>query len=275
MRALAEDRRRDGRRLALVPTMGFLHEGHLSLLREARASADVLILSIFVNPTQFAPGEDLDRYPRDEQGDLGKADSCGVDFVFLPVPASMYPDGYQTTITVNELAGPLCGASRPGHFAGVATVVAKLFNLTVPHLAIFGAKDFQQLAVIRRMVIDLDFPIEVRGMPIVREPDGLAMSSRNRSLSVAERARALSLTSSLDIAQALVEAGETNPSTIVATIVRHIEGSTAPGDLVDYIELLDAATLLPIGKVDHPTVLAMAMHIGKTRLIDNCVLRPG
>ncbi|HEU5056653.1 MAG TPA: pantoate--beta-alanine ligase, partial [Kofleriaceae bacterium] len=179
MRARAEDQRRDGRRICVVPTMGYLHQGHLSLLAAGRARSDVLVMTLFVNPTQFGPGEDLARYPRDEAGDIDKARAAGVDLLFAPDAAAMYPDGYQTTVQVGELAAPLCGASRPGHFAGVASVVAKLFHLTLPHLAVFGQKDFQQLAIIRRMVRDLDFGIEILGMPIVREPDGLALSSRN------------------------------------------------------------------------------------------------
>ncbi|MBZ0233657.1 MAG: pantoate--beta-alanine ligase, partial [Deltaproteobacteria bacterium] len=208
MRARVEDIRRDGLRIAVVPTMGYLHEGHLSLLRAARARADVVILTIFVNPTQFGPSEDLSRYPRDEDGDLAKARPCGVDLAFCPDVAAMYPAGAQTFVEVRELAKPLCGEKRPGHFAGVATVVTKLFNLTQPHVAFFGEKDFQQLAVIRRMVRDLDQGVEIVGMPIVREPDGLAMSSRNAYLSPAERRDALSLSAGLAAAEAAFRAGE-------------------------------------------------------------------
>src|SRR5262245_47075355 len=183
MRAKAEDLRRDGRRIAVVPTMGALHDGHLALLRAARGKADVVILTIFVNPTQFGPSEDLARYPRDEAGDITKARGAGIDLAFCPEAAAMYPPGSQTFVEVRELQKPLCGASRPGHFAGVATVVAKLFHITQPHVAVFGQKDYQQLAIIRRMVRDLDFDIEIVGAPIVREPDGLALSSRNAYLS--------------------------------------------------------------------------------------------
>ncbi|MDQ3367848.1 MAG: pantoate--beta-alanine ligase, partial [Myxococcota bacterium] len=202
MRARVEDLRRDGRRIAVVPTMGALHEGHLALVRAARAKADVVILTIFVNPTQFGPTEDLSKYPRDEAGDLAKARACGVDLAFCPDAAAMYAAGSQTFVEVRELAKPLCGASRPGHFAGVATVVTKLFNATLPHVAVFGEKDYQQLAIIRRMVRDLDFAIDVASIPIVREPDGLALSSRNAYLSAEERGAALSLSAGLAAASA-------------------------------------------------------------------------
>src|SRR5512144_2816115 len=191
MRAKAEDLGRDGRRIAVVPTMGALHEGHLTLLRAARARADVVILTIFVNPTQFGPNEDLSRYPRDEAGDLAKARACGIDLAFCPEAPAMYPPGSQTFVEVRELQRPLCGASRPGHCAGVATVVTKLFHVTLPHVPVFGEKDYQQLAIIRRMVRDLDFGIEIASVPIVREPDGLAMSSRNAYLSPEQRKAAL------------------------------------------------------------------------------------
>src|SRR5215212_11013720 len=182
MRARVEDLRRDGRRIAVVPTMGALHEGHLALLRAARAQADIVILTIFVNPTQFGPNEDLAKYPRDEAGDIAKARTCGIDLAFCPDAAVMYPAGAQTFVEVRELQQPMCGARRPGHFAGVATIVAKLFNLTKPHLAVFGEKDFQQLAIIRRMVRDLNFDIDIIQVPTVRDEDGLACSSRNQYL---------------------------------------------------------------------------------------------
>ena len=276
MRDLAEDRRRDGRKIALVPTMGFLHEGHLSLLREGRARADVLVLSIFVNPTQFGPNEDLDRYPRDEEGDLAKARSCGVDIAFVPRVAELYPDGYQTEVSVAQLAQPLCGATRPGHFTGVATIVSKLFHLTRPHLAVFGEKDFQQLAILRRMVADLNFGIEVASMPIVREEDGLAMSSRNRYLSKPERERALALSRSLDRADNLVGNGERQSEAILEAVTAEIESAVdrSVPDTVDYIELLDAELLTKIERLERPAVVALAVRIGQTRLIDNRVLIP-
>lgn len=271
MRARAEDIRRDGRRICVVPTMGYLHDGHLSLLCAGRARADILILTIFVNPTQFGPGEDLDRYPRDEDGDLARARDCGVDLAFCPEPAFMYQPGYQTYIEVGELQKPLCGASRPGHFRGVATVVAKLFHITQPHLAVFGEKDYQQLALIRQMTADLDFGIEIAGMPIVREPDGLAMSSRNAYLSPDERQQALSLCRGLRAAEDLYARGEREPDGLLAAARAPVDAM--PLARIDYIELCDARTLAPLGApVSDPAVLAMAVFVGKTRLIDNIVL---
>jgi pantoate--beta-alanine ligase len=271
MRERAEDLRRDGRVIAVVPTMGALHDGHLSLLRAARARADVVILTIFVNPTQFGPSEDLARYPRDEAGDLAKARPTGLDLAFCPDAAAMYPAGAQTFVEVRELAGPLCGASRPGHFTGVATIVSKLFHITRPHLAFFGEKDYQQLAVIRRMTRDLDFGIEIVGVPIVREPDGLAMSSRNAYLSPDQRAQALALSRGLAAAEALVKAGERDAAALVAAARAPIEAS--PLARIDYVELRDADELTPIARLERPAVLAMAVFVGATRLIDNRVLR--
>lgn len=272
MRGRVEDFRRDGLTISVVPTMGFLHPGHLSLLRAARGMSDIVIMTIFVNPTQFGPGEDLERYPRDEAGDLAKARSCGVDLAFCPEPGAMYPEGYQTVLEVRELAVPLCGASRPGHFAGVATVVAKLFNVTRPHVAVFGQKDFQQLAIIRRMVRDLDFGIEIIGMPIVREADGLAMSSRNAYLSAEERREALALRRGLDAAEAAFAGGEREAAALVAAARGPLEAS--PLARIDYVELRDADALTGIERVERPAVLAMAAFLGQTRLIDNTVLAP-
>jgi pantoate--beta-alanine ligase len=270
MRASAEDQRRDGQRIAVVPTMGFLHEGHLSLIREARRRADLVVMTLFVNPTQFGANEDLARYPRDEAGDVIKARAAGADLVFAPETAAMYLPGSQTTIAVPGLAAPLCGASRPGHFAGVATIVCKLFHLTQPHVAIFGSKDFQQLAVIRRMVRDLDFDIDIVGMPIVREPDGLAMSSRNAYLSADERAQALSLSAGLRAAQRSFAAGERSAAALVAIARAPID--RAPLAELDYLELRDAETLAEVSSVARPAVLAVAARLGATRLIDNAVL---
>ena len=270
MRARAEDQRRDGRRICVVPTMGYLHEGHLSLLSAGRGRCDLLVMTLFVNPTQFGPSEDLARYPRDEPGDIDKARGAGVDLVFAPDAAAMYPDGYQTTIEVRELAAPLCGASRPGHFAGVASVVCKLFHLTQPHLAVFGQKDYQQLAIIRRMVRDLDLAIEIVGMPIVREPDGLALSSRNAYLSPDERRQALALSRGLRAAEARFAAGERRAASLVEVVRREIEKS--PLARIDYVELRDAGSLRAVETVDAPAVLALAVFFGKTRLIDNAVL---
>ncbi|MBS1119145.1 MAG: pantoate/beta-alanine ligase [Deltaproteobacteria bacterium] len=270
MRARVEDLRRDGRRIAVVPTMGALHEGHLVLLRAARAQADVVILTIFVNPTQFGPNEDLSRYPRDEAGDLAKARGCAIDLAFCPDAAAMYPAGAQTFVEVRELQQPLCGASRPGHFAGVATVVTKLFHATLPHLAVFGEKDYQQLAIIRRMVRDLDFAIEIVGIPIVREVDGVALSSRNAYLSPDHRAAARSLSTGLAIAEAAFKAGERSAAALLAAARAPIEAE--PLARIDYVELRDADELTPIVRVDRRAVLAMAVLFGTTRLIDNRVL---
>jgi pantoate--beta-alanine ligase len=270
MRARAEDLRRDGRRIAVVPTMGALHEGHLALLRAARGRADVVILTIFVNPTQFGPAEDLSRYPRDEAGDLAKARGCGVDLAFCPDAPAMYPPGSQTIVEVRELQRPMCGASRPGHFAGVATVVTKLFHATLPHVAVFGEKDYQQLAILRRMVRDLDLGIEIASVPIVREPDGLALSSRNAYLGPAERRAALALSAGLAAAQAAFTAGERDAAALLAAARAPIEAE--PLARIDYVELRDADELTELARVERRAVLAMAVFIGKTRLIDNRVL---
>jgi pantoate--beta-alanine ligase len=271
LRAHVEDVRRDGRRIAVVPTMGALHEGHLALLRTARARADLVILTIFVNPTQFGPSEDLAKYPRDEAGDLAKARACGIDLAFCPEAETMYKPGAQTYVEVRELQQPLCGSRRPGHFAGVATVVTKLFHITQPHLAVFGEKDFQQLAILRRLVRDLDFDIEIVSVPIVREPDGLAMSSRNAYLSPTDRASALSLSRGLATAEAKFQAGERGVAALVATARAPMEAS---GVRIDYAELRDAAELTEIRSVERPAVLAVAAFVGTTRLIDNRLLSP-
>ena len=270
MRVRVEDLRRDGRRIAVVPTMGALHEGHLSLLREARKRADIVILTIFVNPTQFGPKEDLSRYPRDEAGDIAKAKTCGIDLAFCPEASAMYPPGAQTFIEVRELQKPLCGASRPGHFAGVATIVSKLFNITKPHVAVFGEKDYQQLAIIRRMVRDLDFGIEIVGVPIVRESDGLALSSRNAYLSAEDRAAALALSKGLAAAEAKFNAGERDAGALVAAARAVLEAE--PRVRIDYLELRDADELSDLAKVDKRAVMAVAAFLGTTRLIDNRVL---
>lgn len=270
MRARVEDLRRDGRSICVVPTMGFLHQGHLSLLREGRRRADVLLLTIFVNPTQFGPGEDLDAYPRDEEGDLARARECGIDLAFCPDVAAMYPDGYQTYVEVEALSKPLCGARRPGHFRGVSTIVTKLFNITRPHVAVFGEKDFQQLALLRRLNRDLDFGIDIVGMPIVREPDGLAMSSRNKYLTAGERADALCLSAGLAAAEAAFAAGTRDAADLLAAARAPIEATASA--TIDYVELRDAESLAEVTTVSRPAVLAMAVHLGRARLIDNRVL---
>ncbi len=271
MRARSEDLRRDGRKIAVVPTMGALHDGHLALVRHARARADIVILTIFVNPTQFGPNEDLSRYPRDEAGDLAKARPAGIDLAFCPPASAMYPAGAQTFIEVRDLQKPMCGASRPGHFAGVATIVSKLFNITLPHLAVFGEKDYQQLAIIRRMVRDLDFGIEIANVPIVREADGLALSSRNAYLSAEQRHAALALSRGLAAAEVAFRGGERSSAALLAAARAPIEAESLAR--IDYVELRDAVELTPFeNRVDDRAVLALAVFVGATRLIDNRVL---
>jgi pantoate--beta-alanine ligase len=266
MSAWAEATRAQGERIALVPTMGALHAGHLSLLAEGRRHAERLVISIFVNPIQFGPNEDLAKYPRDVQGDLTKAASVGCDLAFVPEAGSMYGPGFQTAIDVREVSQGLCGARRPGHFAGVATVVCKLFNLVRPHVAIFGEKDFQQLAVLRRMVTDLNMPVQMVGMPTVREPDGLAMSSRNAFLSPPDRQRAAALYASLSAAKALVASGERRAPVLLAAANTEL---AARVDRIDYLEVRAAEDLKPLEVIDRPAVMLVAAFVGGTRLIDN------
>ena len=264
--------RLSGKRIAFVPTMGFLHKGHESLLVEGRKRGDDLVLSIFVNPTQFGPSEDLSTYPRNIEGDLAIAEKNGVDAVFLPDSADIYLPGYQTSVNLDLLPGFLCGLSRPGHFKGVATVVSKLFNIVKPHVAIFGEKDFQQLAVIRRMTMDLNFDIEIVGAPTVRETDGLAMSSRNAYLSTEQRRTALCLIESLKNARDLVRNGLTNPEEIIRRSSDII--ASYPETSVDYLAICDPLTLEPVTVITGPVLFAMAVKVGNTRLIDNMILEP-
>ncbi len=267
---LAELRRR-GERLALVPTMGYLHDGHVSLIREAARRADRAAVTIFVNPTQFGPNEDLARYPRDLAGDLKKCADAGAWLVYAPAdPAEVYPPDFQTWVEVTEVSQGLCGDRRPGHFRGVATVVLKLFHLFRPELAFFGEKDFQQLAVLRRMVrdLDLDAGLELVGMPIIREPDGLAMSSRNAYLSPDERRRALGLSRALAAAETAFRDGERDAAKLVAVARAHLDEV----DRIDYVELVDADSLRPIDRIARPACLLLAAYLGKTRLIDNRVI---
>lgn len=270
MQALAIAPEREGRRIAFVPTMGYLHEGHASLLREGRKRGDVLVLSIFVNPIQFGKNEDLDSYPRDMDRDFQIAEACGVDIVFIPTAAEMYPNGFQTGVTVRDIALPLCGAIRPGHFDGVATVVTKLFNIVRPDVALFGCKDYQQLAVIRRMTVDLNMPVEIAGMPIVREADGLAMSSRNANLSPVERQSALCLFRAIKTAREQFAAGERSVAVLARETRAIIEQESAA--VIDYVEFRDGLLLHEQDVVDSNTLLALAVKIGQTRLIDNTVL---
>jgi pantoate--beta-alanine ligase len=270
MQSYAEAARHAHKKIAVVPTMGFLHAGHLSLISLGKQKADVVIVTIFVNPLQFGPGEDYRSYPRDWERDSQLVASAGADCLFAPEAREMYPQGFQTSIRVSELTRNLCGLFRPTHFEGVATVVAKLFTCTKPHVAVFGAKDFQQLVVIRRMVADLNFDIEIVGAPIVREHDGLAMSSRNMYLSPAERTAALSLSRALQAAQRMYATGEKDASRLIAGAQAIIEAA-GPAQ-IDYIKVCDAETLEDIAQISRPAVMAVAAYFGKARLIDNTVL---
>jgi pantoate--beta-alanine ligase len=272
MQQWADATRSRGQRIGLVPTMGYLHAGHLSLIRVARSHSDAVVASLFVNPLQFGRNEDLDRYPRDVPRDATMLAQVGTDVLFVPHATDMYPPGFQTTVTVDGVTRGLCGASRPAHFAGVTTVVAKLFHVVKPHVAVFGCKDFQQLVVIRRMVTDLNLDIEILGAPIVREADGLAMSSRNAYLTASERQAAGVLSKALAAAQVLVEQGEVDGLRILAAARRVI--ADEPLARLEYATLADPDTLEDVEVVRRPTLLALAAHVGETRLIDNCILTP-
>jgi len=272
MQELADKLRAEGRTIGFVPTMGYLHEGHLALVRRAREENDVVVVSIFVNPTQFGPGEDFDRYPRDLRRDLGLCERERVDIVFHPSAEEMYPQPYRTYVIVEEITEPLEGRSRPGFFRGVATVVAKLFNIVKPHRAYFGEKDYQQLLVVRQMVRDLNFPIEIVPVPTVREPDGLAMSSRNTYLNPEERKAATALYRGLMAAKALFEKGERDARKLVEECRKVLDSE--PLVRVDYVEVCDAEELTPIERVERPAFLAVAAFVGPARLIDGIVLSP-
>jgi pantoate--beta-alanine ligase len=270
MREVSRGARTAGRRIGLVPTMGALHEGHLSLVRRARQVSDVVILSVFVNPAQFAPEEDLERYPRDLTRDAELAAKEGVEFVFAPSVAEMYPEGYDTYVEVQGLSGILCGASRPTHFRGVTTVVMKLFQIVCPDVAIFGAKDFQQAVVVRRMARDLNLGVEIHVAPTVREDDGLALSSRNAYLSAEERKAATVLRRSLDEAERLFSSGERTASGLEAAVRKVLDAE--PLAEVEYASVVHAASLEPVERLEEATLVAVAARIGGTRLIDNTVL---
>lgn len=261
-----------GQRIALVPTMGYLHQGHLSLLEEGRRRGELLVLSIFVNPAQFGQGEDFEDYPRDLQSDSELAATGGVDIIFAPTTAEMYPQGYATYVDVEGITETLCGASRPGHFRGVSTVVSKLFNIVQPQVAIFGNKDFQQLAVIRRMSLDQNMPVEIVGLPIFRETDGLAMSSRNAYLTTEQRRQALVLSQSLVAARQLAADGVRDSATIIAQLEERINAE--PEARIDYIQICHQLSLRDQLQVDADSVLLLAVFIGNTRLIDNGFLLP-
>jgi len=258
---------------ALVPTMGFLHEGHASLIRWAAANADRVCVSVFVNPTQFGPGEDLAAYPRNPEGDAALAEACGADVLFTPEPGALYAPDHCTWVEVPPLARHLCGASRPVHFRGVATVVTMLLNLAQPGVAVFGQKDWQQLALIRRMVRDLHLPCRIEGRPIVREADGLALSSRNVYLGPGERAQAPELHAGLLGAAALARAGQRDAAALKAAITAHYAAHVPAGE-VDYIEIVDPETVEPVATLTGPALAAVAVRLGRARLIDNELLHP-
>jgi len=272
LRRTLEPVRKSGRRIGLVPTMGALHEGHLSLVRAAREECDYTVVSIYVNPTQFGPKEDFAKYPRTLQTDLEALAPYGVELVLAPQDEEVYPPGHSTFVEVGGVARPLEGEHRPGHFRGVATVVLKLFNMVQPQVAYFGRKDYQQALVVQRMVADLDVPVEVRVCPTVRERDGLALSSRNAYLSPAARQRALVLWQSLERARRLVAAGQRDAREVIRQMREIIH--TAEDAQIDYVALADPYSLEPVESIDGPTLAALAVKIEGTRLIDNCLLEP-
>ncbi len=272
MQARSDKMRRKGKTVVLVPTMGFLHEGHLSLIREGRRYGEDLVVSIFVNPAQFGPGEDLESYPRDFDRDLDLLRKEGVTAVFSPDAQEMYGENFQTFVELEKLPKHLCGLSRPVFFRGVATVVTKLFNIVKPHVAIFGEKDYQQLTVIRQMVGDLNFDIKIVGTRTIRETDGLAMSSRNTYLSENQRISALTLSQSLKKAQELVENGVKDTAGIIDMATKMIRSH--PETEIDYIAICDPETLDDMETIDRPARMALAVKVGKARLIDNILLKP-
>ncbi len=265
------DRLRDqGDRIGFVPTMGFLHEGHLSLMRRAREDNHALVVSIFVNPTQFGPGEDFQSYPRDLERDASLCREVGCDILFTPSTEEMYPQGSVTTVSVSTLTKHLCGASRPGHFDGVTTVVTKLLNIVKPHRAYFGLKDYQQYRVLWRMARDLNLDMDIVGLPTIREPDGLAMSSRNAYLDEEERTSALSLSRSLELARDMVRDGIRDPAAIEERVREAI--ASQPHTRIDYVQVVDAEELTPVTSLEGRALLAMAVFVGNARLIDNTLL---
>jgi len=272
MQRFADGERRAGRTIGFVPTMGALHAGHFSLVREARQRADSVVVSIFVNPIQFNSRSDFESYPRDDARDAGGLDREGVDALFLPTAEEIYPPGFQTRVEVTEVTRPLCGAHRPGHFAGVTTVVAKLFLAVKPDVAIFGAKDYQQLQVVRQMVRDLNFAIEIVAGETVREADGLAMSSRNARLSEAERERARAVPRGIERVKRGAAAGEGDPATLVAEFTSEIENA---GARVEYAEIRHPDTLQAVTSLEDRALLAVAVWVGEVRLIDNAVIERG
>jgi pantoate--beta-alanine ligase len=270
MQNLSDHLRKEGKRIGFVPTMGYLHEAHLSLVRKVKTICDKVVVSIFVNPTQFGLGEDFERYPRDEEGDKAKLDRENVDFLFMPGNTEMYPSGYQTYIDVTEISRGLCGDFRPGHFRGVATIVLKLFNIVKPHFAVFGEKDYQQLLVIKRMVKDLNLNIKIIPGTLMREEDGIAMSSRNTYLSPMDRGKACRIYRSLKKGKDLFDSGERRVSAIIKVVEETI--CSKDGIAIQYIEIRDAETLEKIDRVTRPAVIAIAVMVGSVRLIDNIMI---
>jgi len=270
MQNFAESSRKKGKRIGLVPTMGYLHEGHLSLIRNMRKNCDVLVVSIFVNPAQFGISEDLNKYPRDFERDQELCRKEDVDVVFYPEASTMYPEDYDTYITVEKLSTIMCGISRPTHFRGVTTVVAKLFNIIKPQIAIFGEKDYQQAVIIKKMVRDLNFNLVIETVPIIRESDGLALSSRNKYLNEADRKNALVLYQSLQHAKNLFQKGERNTLVLKQEMEKMIQ--QIPNARIDYIEIVTPGTLNSLDQIQEKAIAALAVFIGKTRLIDNLML---
>ncbi len=273
IKRICGENRRQGKRIGLVPTMGAFHEGHLSLIRRAAAITGFVVVSIYINPKQFGENEDLDSYPRSLEYDVYDAEKAGANTVFAPDDLIIYPAGYLTYVNVEGLTEGLCGGARPGHFRGVTTVVAKLFNIVQPDVAVFGEKDAQQLAVIRAMVRDLNMDIDIDAGPIVRESDGLAMSSRNQYLSPDERAQASVLYESLRTAESLIDRGTTDTKVLTSEIKSVIDSASAAE--IEYIEIVDMVNLKPVGDVSSDALIAIAVHFGTTRLIDNIVVKAG
>jgi len=272
MQQIAREYRSKKIKVGFVPTMGYLHQGHISLIKAARKENNIVIISIFVNPAQFSPGEDFDKYPRDLKRDVSIAEKEGVDIIFHPCPEAMYPENFSTYVVEESLTRVFCGVSRPGHFRGVTTVVAKLFNILIPNVAYFGQKDMQQAIIINRMIRDLNIPVKIRILSIVRDKDGLALSSRNKYLNFEERKEALILYHCICLAERKVKQGETRPHILKKMIERKINSKKLVK--IDYIDIVDLENFRPVKKIDKNSLLALAVWIGGTRLIDNTILSP-
>jgi len=273
MQSWSDRMRAEGKRIGLVPTMGYLHEGHLSLIDSAKKVSDIVVVSIFVNPTQFGPSEDYRSYPRDLEKDVELVEKRGGDIVFHPSAEEMYPEGYVTYVEVGGLTENLCGASRPGHFRGVTTVVGKLFNAVKPHIAVFGQKDAQQSIVIKRMTADLNFGVDIEVAPTIREPDGIAMSSRNTYLTQSQRSQATSLFRALGTAEQIISGGERDSDKVIGQMKEII--NSQPDADIDYVSIVDAENLKPIGEIRGKVLIALAVKFGKARLIDNIIIDAG